>query len=209
MGKTGQTPAHDGCTTLPLTLQSAKHLQEQRSYHECDVSSTSFDSITFPEVRLSRHSGFRSFAIFPHVRPIRRGLASRASSVRHFTEAATGECRVEREPARAGVIAQRCSMTARQLWFGTARYEAPRQHNRTTGQRATECHYAPPLQRLWIFSETETAALAIFIGAMFCSASTSWGQHMQSKMWRDEMRNAKCECKRWPCRSQQPWKLPS
>ena len=25
---------------------------------------------------------------------------------------------------------------------------------------------------------------------MFCSGRTSWGQHMQSKMWRDEMRNA-------------------
>ena len=102
------------------------------------------------------------------------------------------------EPARASVIAQRCSMTARQHWFGTTRYEAPRQHNRGVRQNVITprpCWNKPRLtgrrlRRLWIFSETATAALTIFIGAMFCSGRTSWGQHMQSKMWRDEMRNA-------------------
>ena len=185
MGKTGQTPAHDGCTTLPLTLQSAKHLQEQRSYHECDVSSTSFDSITFPEVRLSRHSGFRSFAIFPHVRPIRRGLASRASSVRHFTEAATGECRVEREPAR-----HQGSTTARQ---GSVRQSV------ITPRRFNDSGYSvrQKLQR-WRYSLEQCFAP---VGASTCRAKCG-----ETKC---EMRNAKCECKRWPCRSQQPWKLPS
>ena len=142
-------------------------------------------SSPYPTVQI-----FRSFAVFSaHPEGLSFTCFIRAS----LTEATNGEYRVESH----GIIAQRCSTTALgrlMPWFGTTTHRSCWNRPRLIGRW---------LQRLWILW-TATAALTIFIGAMFCSGGTSWGQRMKHRAHstqqnvarrnvESEMRNAKCK----------------
>ena len=103
-----------------------------------------------------------------------------------------GEYRVESQ----GIIAQRRSTSTGEadavVWHDNVRQSVFTPHRSCWNKPRLIRRWLQRLWILWVLSGTATAALTIFIGAMFCSGGTSWGQRMKQGALDSADRRAKC-----------------